>query len=294
MANLPFLCSMFKNCYHLCTTALRNAVLCRDREDYIFLWNSIALLATMSGIKVYCLCLMTNHFHLLLGKDPELLDLFFNRLKIRLGRYLMRKYKKTPVQGLEYRLFSVADRRAFCQEIAYILRNPYKAKLGNPFSYPWSSALAYFLPLERTGRPAAEMSVRDRMLVLNTKQPIPGTLLVSPGGMILPESFVDVAFCEQMFGNSPCQFFDLLRKWNLEDIVDGAHGETITDAYSDEEVLRGIREICRDDFGGEFPERMDQRARVRLVKRVTSRFGASRAQLLRLLPVDDYLLDRIL
>ena len=97
-----------------------------------------------------------------------------------------------------------------------------------------------------------------------------------------------------MFGNSPLLFFDLLKKWNLEDIVDGAHGDTISDAYSDEEIVRGIREICRDDFGGMLPEQMDQRALVRLIRRIHSRFGSSHDQLLRLLPVDAYLLERIL
>lgn len=285
---------MFKNCYHLCTTALRNAVLCRDREDYIFLWNSIALYAEAEGIRIFCLAIMSNHLHILVKGPEEKIDLFIRHLRNRMCRYQRGKYRKVSVANLDYQLFEVSDRRAFCQEAAYILRNPYKAKLGSPLSYPWSSATAYFIPFCRESRLVSAMSVRERRSVLNTRLPIPGNWSVSPEGMILPESFVDTEFTERMFGNSSLAFFDLLRKWNLEDIVDGAHGETVAEAYSDEEVLRGIRDICRDDFGGISPDQMETRMRVRLVKRIFSRFGASRAQLLRLLPVDEYLLDRIL
>lgn len=285
---------MFKDCYHLCTSALKKAVLCRDKEDYIFLWNSIAIGASALDIKIFCLCLMSNHFHILLRAKPETVNLFMKRLKTRLGRFMMRKYSTSIAREIEYELFPVLDRKSFCQEVAYILRNPYKAKLAGPFAYPWNSALAYFQSLNRSGRLVSDLSVRERMSLLGTKQPLPGKMLVSPEGIILPESFIDVSFVEQMFGNSSFLFFDMLRKWNLEDIVDGAHGETVAEAYSDDEVLRGIRDICRDDFGGISPERMDQKMRIRLARRIHARFGASRSQLLRLLPVDEYLLERIL
>ena len=285
---------MFKNCYHLCTTALKDAVLCRDRQDYLFLWNSVAICATIKGIRIFCLCLMSNHFHILLMATEKDIESFFARLKSRIGRYLKKKYGTTPVSGLEYRLFAVPDRKAFCEETAYILRNPFKARIDSPLTWPWNSASAYFLEAERSGAPVSEMSVRDRLSILTTRLSLPGELRVSPDGMILPESFVDNDFTEKMFLGSTVQFFDLIKKWNLEDIVDGAHGETVIEAYSDEEVLKGIRDICADDFGGLPPEKMSGRMLARLIKRVHNRFGASRAQLLRLLPADDYLLERLL
>ena len=275
-------------------TALQKDVLCRDAKDYLFLWNSIVICAASYGITIFCICLMSNHFHILLQAPKEKIDLFFERLKIRYGRYLKKRYGKTLAPYMEYRLFDVPDRKAFCRETAYILRNAYKARLNSPLSYPWSSVLAYFQSLNRSGRRVANISVRERRTLLQTKRPIPGTLLVSPDGMILPESFVDKAFTERMFGNSAIQFFDLLRKWNLGEIVDSMHGETVIDAYSDEEVSRGIRELCQDVFGNIEPHQMDPKTLARLILRIHARFGASRPQLQRLLPVDSYLLDRLL
>ena len=285
---------MFKNIYQLCTSALEHDVLCRDSEDYIFLWNCIAVLSVAMGIKIYCMCLMSNHFHILLKGDEKTIRLFFLRLKRRLGRYQMKKYHRSVAAGLTYRLFEVKDRRAFCQEAAYVLRNAYKARIDSPFSYPWCSTAAYFLRIERQGRPVGQLSKRERMRILKTKDDVPGEMRLSSDGFILPESFVDASFMEEMFGNSSVQFFNLLKKWNLEDTVNDTHGEEISEPYSDEEVIRGIQEICRTTFGGMAPERMDPKARVQLIRKVYNRFGSSRAQLLRLLPTDDYQLDNIL
>ena len=285
---------MEKKCYHLCTTALKESVLCQDKKDYLFLWNSIAICAATGGIKIYCLCLMSNHFHILLLATEDDIDSFFARLKSRIGHYLKQRYGKVIVAGLEYELYQVVDRKAFRHETAYILRNPYKAKIDSPLSYPWSSVMAYFIRTERVGTAVKDMRDRVKRAVLNSCQAVPGNMLVSPEGMILPESFVDWKSTEKMFGESAIQFFDLLKKWNLEDIVNESHGETVTDAYSDDEVLAGIREICRDNFGGLEPERMPEKTLARLIRRVHARFGSSRAQLLRLLPTDGDLLDRLL
>ena len=285
---------MFKNIYQLCTSALQHDVLCRDSQDYIFLWNCIAVLSAAMAIGIYCLCLMSNHFHILLKGDENTVRQFFQRLKRRLGRYQMKKYHRSVAAGLTYRLFEVKDRRAFCQEAAYILRNAYKARIDNPFSYPWCSTMAYFLRVERQGRSVSRLSKRERMRILKTKDDVPGEMRLSPDGLILPESFMDTSFLEEMFGNSSVQLFSLLKKWNLEDIVNDTHGEEISEPYSDEEVIRGIREICQNTFCGIAPEKMDSKAKVQLIRKVYNRFGSSRAQLLRLLPTDDYQLDNIL
>ena len=285
---------MLKDCYHFCTTALKDTVLCQDRTDYRRLWNCIVLCAVKFNIRIFCICLMSNHFHILLQATPGQIESFCLEIKILFGRYLKKKYGHSTASKLTYRLFDIQSRRAFCQEVAYILRNAYKARISSPLSYPWCSTPIYFSKQPRQGRKTKEMTVREIATTLNTREKLPGDLLVSPEGIILPESFIDSAIVERMFENSPVLFFDLLKKWNLEDIVDGTHGETVSDAYSDNEVIVGIGNICKEDFGGMSPIRMDQKTVGRLARKVYSRYGSNRAQLLRLLPVDDFLLDRVL
>ena len=114
---------MYKNTYHLCTTALKDTVLCRDNEDYIYLWNSLAIYAASVGVQIYCLILMSNHLHILLRAPREKIEIFFTFVKTRMCRYLKKKYGQVRVPKWEYKLFGINDRKAFCQEVAYILRN---------------------------------------------------------------------------------------------------------------------------------------------------------------------------
>lgn len=285
---------MFRNCYHFCTDALRNGVLCQDREDYLFLWNSLIVLSEITGIKIYCICLMSNHFHLLVSTTPEQADRFMGLLKVRFGRFLKRKYGKTVTEGMEYRLFKIEDRRTFCQEVAYVLRNPYKARISSPFNYPWNSAEAYFPVRNAAGVPVGSLTFRERNALLHTRHMLPEGMKVSPDGRILSETAVDRAFVEKMFDESSFEFFEWLRKWGLDDLVEEKHGEVLTDSFSDAEVIAGIRETCRDQYAVPGPESLDRKSLSRLTRRIQSRFGSSRAQLLRVLPIDAYLLDRIL
>ena len=40
----------------------------------------------------------------------------------------------------------VTDSNMLLNEVAYQLRNPYKARMTNPFSYPWAPFEVYFNP----------------------------------------------------------------------------------------------------------------------------------------------------
>ena len=218
---------------------------------------------------------------------------FFFQFKQKTGIYVKNRYGKTPVRDLRYQLFPVPDRRAFCREVAYILRNPYKAGISNPFSYQWSSASVYFNPYPCEGIRKADFTTRALRGMLKTRSRIPDSIRILDG-IIVPNSFIERIHVEDMFDGSPLQLFNLVKTWNLEDVVNESHGMSVPDAYTDEEVLKGIRMICQDTFGGIQPGRLDKKSLATLTRKVHARFGCPRSQLLRLLPVDEFLLDRIL
>ena len=70
--------------------------------------------------------------------------------------------------------------------------------------------------------------------------------------------------------------------------------EDIVEVLGELVLIRRIREICTDVFRSSSPERLDTKGLASLVRRVHSRYGCTRKQLMRLLPVDETLLDRIL
>lgn len=269
-------------------------MLCRDGEDFLFLWNSLFILAAITGIRIYCICLMSNHFHILITATPQQTECFMRLFKIRMGRYQKARYGKTVTAGLSYQLFGVSDRRAFCQEVAYILRNPYKARIASPFCYPWSSADAYFHTHKEEGLPVRKLSFREKNALLHTRQALPEGMRISQEGKILSGTAVDKVFVERLFNGSSTDFFDWVRKWGLDDLVEEKHGKAVTDSYSDEEVNTGIRELCRDLFSVPGADSLDRKSLSRLTRRIQARFGASRAQLLRLLPVDAFFLEQVL
>ena len=280
-------------CYHLYTKAFESSLLCYDEADYKTLWNIIAISALIKTIRIYCFCLMSNHFHILLSGSEEQIDDFFQLVKWKASRFLKNKYPQSEISSLKYELQPIRDSKAYCREVAYILRNPYKAGIASPYSYRWNSARIYFSPFPLAGQPVAEIPVRHIRALLQTRFPLPEHVTLSDG-MITLQSFVDNSYVERMFGGSSIQLFNLIKTWNLEDIVKASHGIEGVDSYSDEEVQKGIRELCQDVFQGASPQRLDQRGLAILVRRVHARFGCSRKQLQRLLPADDTLLDRAL
>ena len=284
---------MFKNCYHLCTAALRDKLLCYDEEDYLAIWNALLVCLAVAGLHVYCLCLMSNHIHILLSGTPELISGFFSHFKQKAGRHIKGRYGKTTAQELKYELFAVKDRKSFCQEVAYILRNPYKANIESPFSYKWSSAASYFNPFLREGANISQLTQSDQRALLKTRIDLPASLRIYDRALTAA-SVVDAGFVESMFDHSSIQFFNAVKMWNLEDAVNLSHGQSVPDAYSDEEVLRGISQMCQDVFLVRSAEALGKKDLARMVRKLRARFGCPRSQLLRLLPVDDFLLDRLL
>ena len=282
-----------QNCYHLCTEALKNRLLCNDEQDYAALWNILAVCAIVQGIKIYCICLMSNHIHILLAGDTAQIQTYFALVKKKVGMYLRQRYPHHTLPDLDYKLFPVPDKKAFRREVAYILRNPYKAGVASPYSYKWSSAPAYFHPFSVEGNPLSDFHYRERREILHTRLNLPDKIRIS-NGAVLPESFVDRLYVERMFDNSSIQFFNLIKSWNLEDVVHAMHGEQVVDRYTDSEVQKGISELCRDIFQVSSPHQLEKRSLYTLARRVYARFGCNQKQLERLLPVDSTLLDRIL
>ena len=160
---------MFSNCYHFCTTALKDRLLFADENDYSTAWNTLAISAIATGVKIYCLCLMSNHLHILLAAPAERIADFFRRYKQKMGMIYKNSDKNIPLDKLNYELFPVKDRKAFCQEVAYIIRNPYKAGISAPMSYRWSSACTYFNPYVERGTGILSLTNKSVRILLKTR-----------------------------------------------------------------------------------------------------------------------------
>lgn len=105
------------------------------------------------GLELIAYCLMSNHLHLVaIPHGDESLAKAVGRTNLRYTQYVNRFHRRSGHlwQG---RFFSSAlDEVYFWQAVAYVERNPVRAKLvRRAWRYPWSSAAAHVGQADRSG-----------------------------------------------------------------------------------------------------------------------------------------------
>ncbi|WP_051688633.1 transposase [Butyrivibrio sp. AE2032] len=57
--------------YHVMSRGNRRTTLYRDRSDYLRFLECISIAKQRYGCKIHAMCLMTNHFHMIVETDQE-------------------------------------------------------------------------------------------------------------------------------------------------------------------------------------------------------------------------------
>ena len=282
-----------RGCYHFSTHHLEKQRIFRNDSDYIFGVNSLAIKLPCYDVQVLAYCMMDNHFHLLLtGMYCQCLA-FYDNVVLRIAQYVKNNY---GVSGILKRgdldIVAVQSEQQMKEEICYIHRNPYKARIESPLAYRWSSADVYFNSVRITGMPVGMMKNKEREKVFKTHLNIPDEY-EHRDGRILNVSFVAYQKVSERFRGS-VEYFDILRKYSLEAEVESKHGIEESIVFSDSELQVKIATICKYEFNSDTLEVLDRKTLLRLARLVAMRFGARPKQLSRLLGIDKGLLERIL
>lgn len=265
----------------------------RKEEDYIYGVNSLALATTVTPVQLLGYVLMSNHLHLLLKGIYLACCEFYYFIIRRLRRMLSKEYQLSGVlHESAFNVSAVTDRQMFVNELAYILRNAYKARLGSPYSYRWSSADVYFKTHQPNGMHVNSLCLEERRRIFRTKFAIPDSYEYRDG-VILNTCFVSSAIVSGLF-NGSVEYFDFLRKYSLEAEVEEKHGVHLQLKFSDAEIQERINDICINEFHARSVRHLDRKCLLRVARIAAARFGAGRAQLSRLLGIDKDILDRIL
>lgn len=265
----------------------------RTPADFTYGVNTLAIGTLRHPIRVLCYALMDNHLHLLLsGRYEECLTYFrwvlqriAMMLKTRYGISGILKVDSTDVQV-------VTDAKMLLNEVAYLLRNPYKARIDSPYSYPWVPFEVYFnpyLPLmhgERFRHPF------DAQRTLHSHVPIPPEW-EHVEKRILNRFFVDYRSVEKAVGNG-ITLFDRVRKYALETEVAKQHGEEEKLSFTDAEMQEKIQAICQYEYHVNSHHQLDGKTLLLLARTLANRFASPVKQITRLLGVDPDLLNRIL
>ena len=127
--------------YHVMNRANRRVVLYKDEDDYYSFIESVQITSKIYQFKIHSMCLMTNHFHMLIETaDTELWKI----MKRMLHPYAMNFNRKYHYTGHlfedRYTACLIENERYFLEASRYIHLNPVKAQMvREPIAYEYSS-----------------------------------------------------------------------------------------------------------------------------------------------------------
>jgi REP element-mobilizing transposase RayT len=267
--------------YHVCSEGLERRMIFRNREEFVFGMNQVAILCQKYMVTVLCFCLMGNHFHFILSGPFQECLRFGNEYK-RMCAMLMRRNQgiEQAMKDVEVQIKRIADRSYLEYAIAYVLRNPMVAGFRlMPHQYPWGSGDMYFrndyVPAGRKVDSFREKELR-KMGIYNIKS-IPESYLIDSNGMISPLCYVDYKTVEDLFGH-PARLTGLLsaRKEAEFEVFLG-----IADKYNPdmEELKDSVRELIQIEFGVKAVSQLSLEQKMRLCGMMRRNFHASKKQI---------------
>lgn len=281
--------------FHLASDHLETMRLFSDEESFRYGVNTLALGVARFKVSLYCYELMDSHLHVLAGGVWEECRAFFRWVLHRLAMMVARRDGVSDILPRDgFDVHAVLDLRQFRNEVAYILRNCYKARICSPFSYEWGSIDVYFNPMRDAlpGTPVSSLGTVAVRRMFQTRVEVPPHYEVRDG-RILNRCFVDYDFVERQFGDST-SFFDVLRLWDLESSVALSHGVSEQVTFSDAELSMRLKTLCRKDYGVDSIQSLDRKSLLLLARSASRRFGAGKSQLARLLNISADMLGTVL
>jgi len=282
-----------KGIYLFTTDHLERALLFRDEEDFVQGVNTVALATLVYPVKVLCYALMDNHIHLLIWGRYDECRAFFTWVLHRLAKILEEKYGVSGILKLQAAdVQAVTDKEMLLNEVCYLLRNSYKARISSPCSYLWSPFECYFNPYLQLihGTPMPGVKAAKRLFGTHIQIP-PEWEHVN--GRILNKCFVDYRTVEQMIGSN-LDYFDRLRRFDLESVVEQAHGIEEKLTFTDAEMQEKIRAVCANELHVVSYHQLERKDLLWLARTLARRFACPKKQIARLLGIEPSILDRLL
>lgn len=266
--------------YHLVTD--KTKWLFHTPEEFVFGMNTIALCALLYPVRIVRFELMGNHIHIVLeGTGAACLKVFFY-IRKRLG------------VDLDFQLIPIEDKAQLINTLLYVDRNPYETDLNVlPGGYPWGTGGLGFRLQPPGGVRADTLSKAYLRRILRSDVEIPGDFRVDTElGMVLPASFVDTAFFEQVFGTASfylTRFVKSLEAFlHLADQV----GEDLP--ISPAEVDSLIEDQLRENYGGNRFRYLRAWEKEKLVQTLANQYRIPPATLAERLDLPMYLVGQMI
>lgn len=132
--------SLYENgIYHIYNRGHNQMTLYRDINDFIFYLKCIKYCRKTISFQIYSICLMTNHYHILLKDKEKNLPLIMDTINSIYARRFNEKYNhKGSIFDGPFESNPILTDYAFTRVYRYIIRNPVAAGMTDSiYDYPW-------------------------------------------------------------------------------------------------------------------------------------------------------------
>jgi len=132
--------------YHVFSRGQRKEKIFLNNDDFQIFSNLLFKTVKQSNIKLYCFCLMPNHYHLLINSKSGDISKFMRLINTRYAVYFNAKYNYTGyVFQDRYKSHLILSEKYLYSVMNYIVLNPVrKSMVLNPGEYLFSSANAVY------------------------------------------------------------------------------------------------------------------------------------------------------
>jgi hypothetical protein len=226
--------------------------------------------------------LMSNHFHFIIYATREECELFIDRYKRLVSRYVRNKYGTRKILRSVKTSCSEIDLtdEGLKRLIAYVLNNPVKAGINcMPQNYEWGSGRCYFTNYEDKSfqRRLSEFGVRQQIAILRSEVKLNQDYIITDSGYIDPQSYIDFKSVERIFvrARSMEYFLSVSNKTSVD-----KYGPV---SFSDSLVLAGLGEILENKYGVDNVSDLSMEVRRKVVLEIRKQFNSTPKQLARVL-----------
>lgn len=242
-----------KKAYHICLSS-GNEIYCRDNEDYIHCFNSLAIAIAETESVLLADSIMSNHIHECIRTSS--LNEVIKRHRYKYARYFNAKYHRKGRLG---------ERHAFTVEldglyhtlaaISYVFRNPlHHGITATPLAYLHSSARVIFSKDIWSGSPKNIIPKHKQRTFLPSHNTCPEGYRMDTNGLILREDVIDTSDVEHLYGTPRAFLYYMNRlsgeEWQKEQKQDNVNATPITIRIIENGIsMQTMEQMLRNEHG---------------------------------------------
>ena len=265
-------------------TPENHPVVFASERDYMDAMSILAICARMyQDVRIFAFQLMSNHIHIVIGGNEDVILDFFDYFVSRLDKYFE---GKVDFSEFKLKLFAINDLSYFRNAIVYNNRNGFIVNNHfTPFSYPWGSSRYFFLPMARRYSALAGKTIGITRLrtLMHTRNCDALKDLKMVDGFVSPLEFCDIDTAESIFRDAKQYFYLISRNVEAYAEVAKSIGESLY--FNDNDLYQAAVKLALEQYGTKDLKTLNVIQKMEMARRMHYDYNAGDKQLQRILKI---------